>query len=56
METVKAHEQLENLRRLTSKKTTFKFLRLRHMVAMRLNHKPKILTGQTGKGERDSRV
>ena len=56
LETVKAYEQLENLRRLTSKKTTFKFLRLCHMVAMGLNHKPEIPSGQTGKGERDSRV
>ena len=56
LETVKAYEQLENLRTLTSKKTTFKFLRLCHMVAMGLNHKPEIPTSQTGKGERDSRV
>ena len=33
-----------------------KFLRLCHMVAMGLNHKPEIPTGQTGEGERDSRV
>ena len=56
METVKAYEQLKNLRTLTSKTTTFKFLRLCHMVAMGLNHKPEIPTGQTGEGERDSRV
>lgn len=56
METVKAYEQLKNLRTFTSKTTTFKFLRLCHMVAMGLNHKPEIPTGQTGEGERDSRV
>lgn len=52
IETVKAYKQLENLRTLTSKKKTFKFLRLWHMVAMGLNHKPEVPTGQTGRERR----
>ena len=52
LKTVKAYEQLEKLRTLTSKKATFKSLRLRHMVAMGLHHKAEIHISQTGKGER----